>query len=115
MDHPQNPVAPEAYYWMNKSELCEILRRRGHRVRRALTHERLVQLILTQESPRTDELSETTQSRLQLEQFIGKNPGVDSQLACSGSPGAGKCTTFDCSDGRHTLCHLGASIRKYLI
>jgi hypothetical protein len=87
----------------NETELLSLARRQGLGIlRRGIPTETLIKLV-TGEEPVIPSLhlSETTSTRVVLEQFIQTNiTRTRSQL-----PGCdGKCTTFPCSEGRHALC-----------
>lgn len=100
---------------LNLSELLEILRRHGYRVSPAVQKERLIHLINSGEPPRQEELSGTMPSRVRLEKWIDQNRTyISSQLPCTG-PLQGRCTLYDCPDGRHLDCYLGAEAGGHLL
>lgn len=86
----------------NETELLALARRQGlGRLKRGIPLEELVDIVRGATRPRPEHVSETTQTRQMLQDFITKNWGqIRSQL-----PGCdGKCTTFSCTEGKHALC-----------
>ena len=86
----------------NETELVSLARRQGLGIlRRGLPHETLVGLVSGELAMKPEFLSGTTETRAMLETYIFKNYNITrSQL-----PGCtGKCSTYNCSDGRHAIC-----------
>lgn len=110
----QDPPPLEA---LNTTELIQILAKPsngGHRLRDTTPKERLIQLIQTGETPHQTEISQTSETRKQLEYWIRNVAwdGINSQLPCSGE-NRGRChSVYPCSEGRHLACYLAA--RKHL-
>jgi len=103
------------YYWYNRSELLELARRRGYRLRRSLPHEQLVAIAIGQAAPGQDDLAETVHSRARLEAWIDKNRmQILSQLPCNGEH-RGRCQIYPCSEGRHMNCYLDAEQGGHLL
>lgn len=105
------PISLEPLELLNQSELLQILKdpeRGGHRLRKAVSADRLIHLIRTGEQPVQEEIALTTNTRKRLQVWVEKNwAAIGSQLPCSGET-RGKCTEHSCTDGRHLDCYLGA-------
>jgi len=100
---------------LNSSELLEILRRQGYRLSPSVPKERLIYLINSGEGPLPAEVSGTMPSRKRLEMWIDQNRAfISSQLPCKG-PLQGRCTVYDCPDGRHLDCYLAAEMGGHLL
>jgi hypothetical protein len=86
----------------NETELLSLARRQGLGIlKRGIPPEELVGLVSGVLAMRPEYLSGTKETRAMLETYIFKNYSVTrSQL-----PGCtGKCSTFNCTDGRHAIC-----------
>lgn len=98
---------------LNDTELWEIARMqltaawsRPIRLSRAVSRERVIYLIESNEQPRPEEI--LLESRRKLEEWVTKNwDSVNSQIPCSG-PLKGKCTRHSCPEGRHLTCYASA-------
>lgn len=99
---------------LNDTELWELARlelsgtwRRTIRLHRSLPRERVIYLIESGSLPQQHEM--LMESRMKLEEWIGRNwEMVNSQLPCSG-PDRGKCTRYACPEGRHLSCYSAAA------
>lgn len=93
---------------LNSSELLALIRQSsGFVLRRSTTRERLMEIVRGS-PPRTEEVADTTASRLRLQTFIGENINwLSSQLPCKGE-NRGVCTVYPCPEGRHVDCYLSA-------
>src|SRR3954470_21072353 len=88
--------------WCNETELLGIAFRQGlGRLRRGMRKEELVAIVSGEVPVRPEHLSETTETRRRLQNFINKNWGqLRSQL-----PGCnGQCSSYPCTEGKHCLC-----------
>lgn len=86
----------------NETELLALARRQGlGRLRRGIPEAELIDIIRGAVPLQPGHISETTNTRSVLQDFINKNWGqLRSQL-----PGCdGKCLTFPCTEGKHALC-----------
>lgn len=97
---------------LNKTELLQILATASsgsYRLRVDTPKERLVHLIRTGEPPTQAEISQTGETRKQLQYWIREVAwrSINSQLPCTGDD-RGTCVTYPCSEGRHMACFLGA-------
>lgn len=103
---------------LNDTELWELARLqltaswgKPMRLFRHLTRERVIHLVYTNEKPRDDEV--ILESRKKLQDWVAKNwERVNSQLPCSGKD-RGKCTVYNCPEGRHLLCY--SLSKKYML
>lgn len=92
----------EALMQCNETELLWMARDQGlGHLRRGIPKPELVAIVTGQIDVRPDHLSGTSDSRAALEVFIEKNWAViRSQLPqCTG-----RCTKFQCTEGKHALC-----------
>lgn len=93
----------DAVLWKcNESELLQLARKQGLGfLRRGIPRDELVAIVGGYGNPRPEHYAGTAETRQILEKYISDNiERIRSQL-----PGCdGKCTTFNCSEGRHALC-----------
>lgn len=91
---------------LNTTELLAIIRQQtGLVVKRSVPKDRLIQLVEEGTKPAQEELSGTNGTRRILQLFIEKNwSWINSQLPCKG-PNRGKCTVYQCPEGRHLDCY----------
>jgi len=98
---------------LNDTELWELVRMqlsaawlRPVRLSRAVSRERVIYLIESNEQPLPEEI--LLESRQKLENWVAKNwDKVVSQIPCSGVL-KGKCTKYACPEGRHLTCYASA-------
>lgn len=86
----------------NETELLSLARRQGLGIlRRGLPREELLGVVSGVLAMKPEYLAGTKETRAMLESYIFKNYSITrSQL-----PGCtGKCSTYNCSDGRHAIC-----------
>jgi len=86
----------------NETELLDIARRQGLGIlRRGIPRETLMGLVSGVLAMTPDYISGTKETRAMLEAYIFQNYSITrSQL-----PGCtGRCSTYNCSDGRHAVC-----------
>ena len=93
----------------NTTELLSIIRRQmGVVVKRSVPRERLIQIIEDGTPPNPEECSGTNQTRRVLQTFLEQNwARLNSQLPCRG-PNMGRCTVYQCPEGRHLDCYEAA-------
>lgn len=95
-------MSDEALYQCNETELLWMARGQGlGHLRRGLPLATLVQIVAGEILPTAEHYSGISATRATLQKFIWENiERTSSQL-----PGCdGKCSTFQCSDGRHAMC-----------
>lgn len=94
---------------LNETELAQLIRRQtGLVVAKAVSRERLIEMLTNGQPPRPEELSRTDDSRRKLQLYVEKNwNGIQSQLPCKGE-NRGRCTIYPCPEGRHVDCLLAA-------
>lgn len=100
---------PEDLNQLNITELAYIIRRQtGMVVKRSVPKERLVDILENGKKLEESEICYSTETRKKLQVFIEKNwKWVESQLPCKGE-NRGKCTVYNCPEGRHADCLIGA-------
>ena len=94
---------------LNWTELASLIRgRHGVIIKRSVPRERLLEIVASNTSPNPEELASSNESRRKLQVFIDKNwKWIESQLPCKGE-NRGKCTIYNCPEGRHADCLIGA-------
>lgn len=95
-------MTDEMLWQCNETELLWLARRQGiGHLKRGIPKQELVSIVGGYIEPGPHHFAETVVTRKMLEAFIQKHWGkVASQLPqCTG-----KCTTFNCTEGKHGTC-----------
>ncbi len=98
---------------LNDSELWEMARLQilaswgiTSRLKRGLSRDRVIAIIEGNLAPHASEMAMDT--RLKLQEWIAKSwEMVNSQLPCTGKD-RGKCSIYECPEGRHLRCYEAA-------
>jgi hypothetical protein len=93
----------DAVLWRcNETELLQMARRQGlGTLRRGLPKDTLIALVGGYADPQPQHYAGTRETREILQKYIADNI----ERARSQLPGCdGRCTTFQCTEGRHALC-----------
>ncbi len=99
----------DVLHTLNDSALAHLIRRQtGMVVRRSVGRNRLIQILENGGGPAADEVAPTQETRRKLQVYIEKNwTNIQSQLPCKGE-NRGRCTIYNCPEGRHVDCYLSA-------
>jgi hypothetical protein len=98
-------MSEQQFEELNSSELAELARKKFGRREGSLNRTSLLKILSGEKIAPTKE--EETRKKLQI--FVGENwEAIQTNIPCSSSVNAGKCTKHNCSTVQHIECYKGA-------
>lgn len=99
----------DEYEKLNNSELAELARKKFGRREISLNRENLLKILVGEKTSPTKE--EITRKKLQV--FVEKNwEAIQTNVPCTLTKNAGKCTVHNCTTVQHIECYKGAGIES---